>query len=81
MRDARRNVARARAARVTRGGLLDAADMVQGELNRSALAPGAAAETFCEVIFYFYFYSSEQNWSQHVSGAFKRVGSCVHLCR
>lgn len=45
MRDAQRNVARARAAQVTRGGLLDAADMVQGELNRSTLAPGAAAES------------------------------------
>lgn len=39
MRDARRNIACPRAARVTLGGLLEITSMVQGELNRSTVAP------------------------------------------
>lgn len=81
MRDAQRNVARTRAARVTRGGLLDITNMVQGELNRSTLAPVLQRSQVGETLFQVRILRRELKRSQHVSASFKQVALYVELCR
>ncbi len=76
MRDARRNIACPRAARLSRGALLHVTRMVQGELSWSRLAPVLQRSRAGQRLFYVRILQLKCKWTQHVSGCLSRVEFC-----